>query len=218
MKLGQAQHLACVAQCNITHLDALTSFRFIKLHPEAFRSTPADKTPRKSKMNWEPGLHLSAIKFILEASCSMKTNDWVFCKAAIWGLRKGSGMLWYLLIIFEAYYHGVQRISLDPDQLQLTDSIFKEQRSMSFPGKVGQGLPQLTALFPYRVSCPDQQGQTDPLITETADENESKMRPITTRAWLISLYRPLHTRWTHARSSHEHKKKSDAHTEISRNQ
>lgn len=70
--------------------------------------------------------------------------------------------------------------------------------------KVGRGLPLFTALFAYRVSCPDQQGQTDPLITETADENESKMRPITKRAWLISFYRSLHTHWTHARLSYAH--------------
>lgn len=49
--------------------------------------------------------------------------------------------------------------------------------------------PAFTALKPYGVSCSDQQGQTDPLITPTADENESKMRPISTQAWLISFYR-----------------------------
>lgn len=69
-----------------------------------------------------------------------------------------------------------------------------------FAKLVGQDL-QLFTKFPYRVSCLDQQGQMDPLITETTDENESKMRPITTRAWLISLFRPLHARWTHAHIS-----------------
>lgn len=57
-----------------------------------------------------------------------------------------------------------------------------KQSSLSFPGKLAKVSCYFPALFPYRVSCPDQQGQTDPLIMETADENESKMRPITTRA------------------------------------
>lgn len=58
----------------------------------------------------------------------------------------------------------------------------KRAKEHVVPRKVGQGLALFSVLFPYRVSCPDQQGQTDPLITETTDENESKMRPITMRA------------------------------------
>lgn len=67
-----------------------------------------------------------------------------------------------------------------PDQLQITNCTIRTGKEI-FAKLVGQDL-QLFTKFPYRVSCLDQQGQMDPLITETTDENESKMRPITTRA------------------------------------
>lgn len=63
----------------------------------------------------------------------------------------------------------------------ITTCIFKEERKYVVK-RVGQDFPRFTILFAYRVSCADQQGQMDPLITETTDENESKMRPITVRA------------------------------------
>ena len=62
----------------------------------------------------------------------------------------------------------------------ITHKLHPKEQSEKKKKIVDQGY--LQSYIPYRVSCPDQQGQTDPLITETADENESKMRPITTRA------------------------------------
>lgn len=49
-------------------------------------------------------------------------------------------------------------------------------------GELAEVNGYFPARIPYRVSAADQQGQTVALITHTADENESKMRPITTRA------------------------------------
>lgn len=111
----------------------------------------------------------------------------------LWSYRKG-------LCMCDTFYSGIQLINIRPrKKIQLTNQGEEEH----FVARTfGQGLLLFTAHIPYRVSCPDQQGQTNPLITQTADENESKMRPITTQAWLISLYRPLHTHWTHAHSHH----------------
>lgn len=148
-------------------------------------------------------LHLSVIKPIWKICCfneaSSSDIELVHCEAKL-----HSEVLGMVQASYDTYWSSLRHFTRRTQErsiLPLKNCIFKEQRSLLFARKVG---PLFTAFFPYRVSCPDQQGQTDPLIMETAAENESKMRPITMRAWLISLYRPLHTHWTHARSSHVH--------------
>lgn len=115
-----------------------------------------------------------------------------------------SCVLWYLL----------PWISVDQYKTSIKYNLqTKQKRNILLPEKLAS-LLLFTVFFPYRVSCPDRQGQANPLITQTADENESKMRPITTQAWLISLYRPLHTHWTHALSSHMHTQVSHVHKKL----
>lgn len=129
----------------------------------------------------------------------------LYGKAALWGFRKGFRCVMIPIDHLWDILPCSQLINIRPRSITTYEHRLQRAEEPIVARKVGQGLPCYSQLFlPYRVSCPDQQGQTDPLITETADENESKMRPITTRAWLISLCRPLHTHWTHARSSHAH--------------
>lgn len=109
------------------------------------------------------------------------------------------------------FYYRSQLIDM---AARLISGSFQNGRSTPLWGKLAKVYSYFPALFPYRFSAPDQQGQTVPLITQTADENESKMRPITTRPWLISFYRPLstHTGLVHAYGTHTPKLHVYTHT------
>lgn len=89
----------------------------------------------------------------------------------------------YFLVIIpcDHFWDILLCIPLDQYKNQIS---FNFQASLKHRGACvsQESFPAISfALFPYRVSCTDQQGQTYPLIRETTVENESKMKPITTR-------------------------------------
>lgn len=60
--------------------------------------------------------------------------------------------------------------------------MYQPEGRAALEGELAEVSGYFPARIPYRVSAADQQGQALALVTHTADENESKMRPITARA------------------------------------